>query len=633
MCGLAGFLIKGRGPGDPSAILQAMGRAIRHRGPDDGDQWFDPEAGIGFSHRRLAIVDLSAAGHQPMASYSGRYVTVFNGEIYNHMEIRARLSSRAIPWRGHSDTQTLLEATEAWGVMPALRECVGMFAAAIWDRQTRTLYLMRDRLGEKPLYYGWNNGTFLFGSELKALRAYPAFAAEIDRNALALYLAFNYVPSPRSIFRGIGKLPPGAVLVLPSEAEPGDEHIEYYWSFAEILNRERFGGSSQEAADQLELLLSRAIALQQMSDVPLGCFLSGGIDSSTIAALMQKQSRHPIRTFAIGFKEEAFNEAHHAAAVARHLGTDHTELIVSARDALELVPCIPDIWDEPFADSSQLPTTLVASLARKKVTVCLSGDAGDELFGGYNHYALSQSLERVPAKPFAAALLRVAPLALVARIAHGAGLRGVTERRLRNVEHVLGARTRRARYLMLMAQWKDPASLIVGATARPQDITQFSPPGTLDDLNAISALDVMTYLPDDILAKVDRAAMSASLETRVPLLDHRIVEFAFSLPEGIKVHHGIRKSPLREILARYVPAALTERPKQGFGVPIGAWLRGPLRDWAANLLSPESLARSALSPAPITALWQEHQAGTPYLESRLWNILMYQAWAVRNNLS
>lgn len=629
MCGLAGFLLS-RPIEDAGRLLKDMGEHIRHRGPNDADHWFDAETGIGLSHRRLAIIDLTAAGHQPLASYSGRHVTVFNGEIYNHMAIRSALADRALPWQGHSDTQTMLEAVEAWGPTRAFQECVGMFAAAIWDRQTRTLTLARDRMGEKPLYYGWVDGAFIFGSELKALRIFPGFAGDIDQDALALYLTYHYVPSPRSIYRGIRKLPPGCILTLTPGGAPGSEIIKPYWSLAETLNRRGFQGSPAEAADELERLLSEAIALQQMSDVPLGCFLSGGIDSSTIAALMQKQSSQPIKTFAIGFREEAFNEAHHAATVAKHLGTDHSELIVTATDALTLVPRIPDIWDEPFSDSSQLPTALVAGLARSKVTVCLSGDAGDELFGGYNHYALSRQLERIPAKPLAAAALRLSPLAVTAKIANILGFSGVTERRLRNVEQVLGAATRNARYLMLMAQWKDPQRFVPGATARPRDITDFRPPSHLDDLNAISALDAVTYLPDDILAKVDRAAMAVSLETRVPLLDHRIVEFAFSLPASFKIREGRRKWPLREVLSRYVPRNLTDRPKQGFGVPIAEWLRGPLREWASELLTKESLRRSGLAPEPVLTLWRQQQAGTPYLEARVWNILMYQAWFARN---
>lgn len=636
MCGIAGFVIPpGYGLNDAQGAVKAMTGSIRHRGPDDCGQWFDPQTGVALGHRRLSILDLSQAGHQPMWSASGRYVTVFNGEIYNHLELRKTLKAedRDANWRGHSDTETLLAAIDAWGMKKAFQRCVGMFAAVVWDRETRSLTLVRDRIGEKPLYYGFWNGVFLFSSELKSMRAFPGFAPRIDRDALGLYMAFNYVPAPRSIYEGIHKLPPGGMVTLPTGKglSPGAMQAESYWSLSAAMAGKKFAGSPEDAVGELEHLLSRAVRLQMISDVPLGCFLSGGIDSSVVTALMQAQSTQPVRTFAIGFGEETFNEARHAALVAQHLGTDHTELIVTASDALELVPRIPEIWDEPFADSSQIPTALVSALARRKVTVCLSGDGGDELFGGYNHYALSQSLEKVPAKSLVAALLRAAPLSLIARLcAAMPGLGTITERRLRNVEQVLGTRGRLERYLMMMAQWKDTAHFVPGSSINPAQASGFRPPPGIDDLNAISAMDTMTYLPDDILVKVDRAAMASSLETRVPLLDHRVVEFAFSLPASYKLRDGRTKWPLRQVLAKHVPQELTDRPKQGFAVPIGTWLRGPLRDWALDLLAPAAVERSGLNPKPVTALWNQHQAGTPYLENRLWGILMYQAWFARN---
>jgi asparagine synthase (glutamine-hydrolysing) len=625
----------------PLAVLTVMTDALSHRGPDDSGYWIDDaDCGVALGHRRLSIIDLSQAGHQPMTSASGRYIIIYNGEIYNHVQMRRTLEAAGcgLNWRGHSDTETLLAAIEAWGIERAFAESTGMFAAAIWDRKTRTLTLARDRIGEKPLYYGWWNGAFLFASELKAFKQFPAFAPQIDVDALGLYLAFGYVPGPRAIYRGFYKLPPGSLLTLRAENGPAqtptDVEIVRYWSLNNAMNAPLFTGTLDEATYELERRLSSAISLQKLADVPLGCFLSGGIDSSTVAALMQAQSSRPIRTFAIGFREAAFNEAKHAADVARHLGTDHTELIVTANDALELVPRLPHVWDEPFSDSSQIPTTLVAALAREKVTVCLSGDGGDELFGGYNHYKLSQSLEQVPAKALAAAALRYTPLNAIARLCEAAPIgrfHEITERRLRSVEQVLSGKSRFDRYMMLMAQWKTPSDLVEGTCITPNQATDFRPPPGTEDLNIISSIDVMTYLPDDILVKVDRAAMAVSLETRVPLLDHRVVEFAFSLPAGMKGYDRKVKAPLRKVLAKYVPTELTDRPKQGFGVPICEWLRGPLREWAQSLITPAALENSGLKRKSVAHLWAQFQAGVPHLENRLWTILMYQAWHTQSS--
>lgn len=641
MCGIVGFISASRARVDaPLVTVTAMTDALRHRGPDDCGYWLDDtDGGVALGHRRLSILDLSQAGHQPMVSSSGRYVIVYNGEIYNHAQMRQALEAggHRPNWRGHSDTETLLAGIEAWGIAKAFTDSTGMFAAAIWDRKSRTLSLVRDRMGEKPLYYGWSNGHFLFASELKAFRTFPGFAPPIDHDALGLYLAFGYVGAPRTIYRGIYKLLPGAILTLPAQNGPAPgldaTTIKRYWSLRQAMEAPTFTGNLNDAADELERRLSTAIGLQKLADVPLGCFLSGGIDSSTVAALMQAQSSQPIKTFAIGFNEAAFNEAPHAANVARHLGTDHSEMIVTATDALDLVPRLPHMWDEPFADSSQMPTALVAALARQKVTVCLSGDGGDELFGGYNHYRLSESLERIPAKTLVAATLRVAPLGTVGQLCAAApvtALNQITERRLRNVEQVLSADDRISRYLMLMARWKTPSTFVREANISPTDATDFRPPLGTDDLNSISSIDAMTYLPDDILVKVDRAAMATSLETRVPLLDHSLVEFAFSLPEDLKVHNGEAKAPLRQVLARHVPKILTDRPKKGFGVPIDEWLRGPLREWGEELIAPAMLDRSGLNREPVAKLWAQHQAGMPYLQDRLWAILMYQAWFAQN---
>jgi asparagine synthase (glutamine-hydrolysing) len=636
MCGIAGFVLPTRFRlSDPLRVLSDMTSALRHRGPDDEGHWFEPSLGVGFGHRRLSIIDLSKAGHQPMQSPSGRYRIVFNGEIYNHVQLRAAVEedmSSPMTWRGHSDTESLLSAIDAWGPQRAFAQSVGMFAAAVLDCKTGTLTLVRDRMGEKPLYYGWCNGAFLFASELKALRTFPEFSPPIDSDALGLYLAYSYVPAPWSIYQGIRKLEPGSLLTLrvSDSAKPDALSRTTYWSLAEIMRSEKFSGSEEEAADEVERRLSRAIALQKVSDVPLGCFLSGGIDSSTVTALMQAQSNAPVRTFSVGFEEDAFNEAPYAAAVARHLGTDHTELMVSAADALEVIPRVPDVWDEPFSDSSQLPTMLIAALARSKVTVSLSGDGGDELFGGYPRYALSEALERVPAKRFVAALLRVVPLAVLAKIGSLVPATKISEPRLRSLERLLTSDTRLNRYGLMLAQISQPDELVRTASVSPTSLNAFEAPAASDDLSAISAFDAVTYLPDDILVKLDRAAMSVSLETRLPLLDHRVVEFAFQLPASHKRRNGKTKWPLRRILQRYVPTALTERPKQGFSVPLADWLRGPLRSWGDDLLTSEKLTHSGLEPKPVMRLWRQHQSGMPHLQNVLWAILMYQAWFARN---
>ncbi len=626
MCGIAGFLACGGGQGrsDPDAALRAMSDALAHRGPDDIGAWRDGDSGIWLGFRRLSILDLSQAGHQPMASHCGRYVLAFNGEIYNHLEIRRALAGvRGEAWRGHADSETLLAAVSHWGIKAALTRAVGMFAFAIWDRELRVLTLARDRLGEKPLYYGWQGDHFLFGSELKALKAHPAFRAGIDRDALTLLLRHSYVPAPYSIHSGIRKLEPGMMLQVSAAAR--DPSVESFWSVraaVEAGRRDPFRGTAVEAVDALESLLAGAIGQQMVADVPLGAFLSGGVDSSAVVALMQAQSSRSVKTFAIGFDERGYDEAVHANAVARHLGTDHTELYVSAEDARAVIPRLPAIYDEPFADSSQIPTFLVAQLARAGVTVSLSGDGGDELFGGYHRYDSLIRLWR---------LVGWAPGPLRRGLASALKPRNPASRiagKLDAAAAVLAAKRPEEVYHRLVSHWKDPASVVSGSREPPTVLTDRNAWMPLPDLlHRGMYLDQLSYLPGDILAKVDRAAMAVSLETRVPLLDHRVVEFAWRLPVDYLVREGQTKWILRQVLYRHAPRALFERPKQGFGVPIGAWLRGPLRAWAEALLEESRLRREGFfDPGPIRRKWAEHSAGTQNWQAYLWDVLMFQAW-------
>ena len=650
MCGLAGFL--GATPfqaqGEQKALLKRMTDTIVYRGPDSAGYWCDGEPGIALGHRRLSIIDLSPAGEQPMQSSTGRYVIAFNGEIYNHLLMRKELEAgqTAPAWRGRSDTETLLAGFEAWGVQGTVERGVGMFAFAVWDRQTRTLMLGRDRIGEKPLYYGWqgrgNSAVFLFGSELKALRAHPAFENVIDRGALCLQMRHSYIPAPYSIYRGIAKLPPGCLLTVSArQPEPA---LMTYWSGAGQMAAgvaAPFPGTADQAVDELEKLLKQAVGAQMIADVPLGAFLSGGVDSSTIVALMQAQSSRPVKTFSIGFHEAEYNEAEYAKAVARHLGTDHTELYVNAEQALSVIPRLHSMYDEPFSDSSQLPTFLVSQLARRHVTVSLSGDAGDELFCGYSRYqfastlwntisALPMPLRKLVAKAIAGvpveswtrlagALMRYFPRSM--RVANAGD-------KLHKGAGVIASPTLDALYLGLASHWGDPASLVIRG-AEPPTLLQGAAPqfSGLDGIQRMMALDLLTYLPDDILVKVDRAAMSVSLETRVPFLDHRVVEFAWTLPQSVKLRDGVTKWALRQVLYKYVPKALIERPKMGFAVPIGAWLRGPLRDWSETLLAESRLRREGFfDPAPLRKKWQEHLSGQRNWQYHLWDVLMFQSW-------
>jgi len=650
MCGLTGFLKANafHPMEELTRLVAQMTVTLAHRGPNDAGHWCDPAHGIALGHRRLAIIDVSAAGHQPMQSPSGRYVLVFNGEIYNHLQLRKELDGdmHPVPWRGGSDTETLLAGFEKWGIRATVERAVGMFALAVWDRQARNVTLARDRIGEKPLYYGWQGQgkarSFLFGSELKALRAHPAFDDVIDRDALCLQMRHGYIPAPYSIYRNIFKLPPGCLLTV---AGPRRDHVmSVYWSAARQMANgvdRPFRGSPEQAVDALDVLLRDAVGAQMAADVPLGAFLSGGVDSSTVTALMQAQSSRPVKTFSIGFFESDFNEAHHAKAVAKHLGTEHTELYVTAAQARDLIPSLQDTYDEPFSDSSQLPTVLVSRLARQHVTVALSGDAGDELFCGYNRYQFVDALwHKISAAPLS--LRRLAARGIrgvsveswnrAARVLEPGLPRAMrfqnTGDKLHKGAQVMTSASLDALYLGLVSHWEYPETLVRGGTEPPTALNGNAPDlAALDGLQRMMALDLLTYLPDDILVKVDRAAMSVSLETRVPLLDHRVVEFAWRLPQSYKLRDGVTKWVLRQVLYRYVPKALIERPKMGFGIPVGDWLRGPLRDWGEALLAESRLDDEGFfEPKLVRRCWTEHLSGHRNWQYQLWNVLMFQAW-------
>lgn len=637
MCGIVGFFQpSGFNESDSTPILENMSRTLFHRGPDDAGTWMDGVRGIALAHRRLSIVDLSPAGHQPMVSESGRFVLVFNGEIYNHLHIRKCLeqSGHQTKWRGHSDTETLLAAIDLWGLDRALKQTVGMFALALWDRQDLTLELARDRIGEKPLYYGWQGNFLLFGSELKALRAHPAFNNQVDRLALPLYFRHGYIPAPWSIWRGIHKLPPGCWLRLCADHKHILPKPTPYWSMTStVVQRQAnpFIGTEVEAINGLEQLLLSSISGQQLADVPVGAFLSGGIDSTTVVAIMQAQSNRKVKTFTIGFAEAGYNEANHAMAVAKHLGTDHTELYVSAQASLDMIPRMPELYDEPFGDSSAIPTYLVSHLAREHVTVALSGDGGDELFGGYSRYSSFQSWHRrtklLPSyarRTIATMLESSVPLLRSEQ----------SRRRIAMLASVLQADTPAQRYLALNGHWL-PVDELCRDTAEASYWFNNPVSNMLlnEPLDAPMLADAMTYLPDDILVKVDRAAMAVSLETRVPLLDHRLIEWAWSLPQRFKSRGAHHKWILRQLLYRYVPKELMERPKMGFGVPIGSWLRGPLREWAETLLSEQRIQQDGfLNSEAIQRKWQQHITGQHNWEYHLWDVLMFQAWLDSNKV-
>jgi len=638
MCGIAGFWTRKAVDDDPVELLLRMGSTLAYRGPDDSGKFYDEPVGLGLCFRRLSIIDLSAEGHQPMSSSSGRFTIIFNGEIYNFEQLREELGPHA--WRGHSDTEVMLEAIERWGLEPAVKRFVGMFAFALWDRQQRHLHLVRDRLGIKPLYYGYVDGNFVFASELKAIREFPGFAASIDREALTQFMRFAYVPSPHCIYQGFHKVQPGHILTVTSAEGPPT--VSSFWSAAQIAHaglQSRVQIADDEIVEQLHQELLQAVRLRMIADVPLGAFLSGGIDSSLVVALMQAQSSRPVKTFTIGFHEDRYNEAAHARKIAEHLGTEHTELYLTAQDALNVVPLLPAMYDEPFADSSQIPTHLVSKLARQDVTVALSGDGGDELFGGYTRYLFFQKLWKYLGKvpdPLArsgAKLIRAFAPETIDRFIGAtpllpAGIKRAPGERFHKLAQLLSANDRASTYLHCISHWTDPA-LVVADSRDPNTVLQsIQDLEWLPETQEVGMLtDLINYLPDDILTKVDRASMAVSLEARVPLLDHRLVEFSLRLPFHCKVRDGQTKWLLRQVLYRYVPPELIDRPKMGFAVPIDLWLRGPLREWAEDLLAPRSLARHGwLNPAPIRKKWEEHVNGRHNWDYQLWNVLMFQDW-------
>lgn len=646
MCGINGFYSKHSFTFDN--VISKMNSAIYHRGPDTNGTWLDKNAGIVFGHQRLSIIDLSSSGNQPMQSNSGRYILTYNGEVYNHTRIRKELekNNNNINWRGKSDTETLLEAIDFWGIENAINKIDGMFAFGLWDKKNRSLTLARDRIGEKPLYYGWqgkgDKKVFLFSSELKALNAHPEFRREINRDVISLQLRHNYIPAPYSIFKNIYKLLPGHYLEL-SETDLKKSLLpnsKCYWSMADTaiygINNQ-FTQSNADIQNNLENHIKSSVKKQMISDVPIGAFLSGGIDSSTIVALMQSQSNIPIRTFTIGFNEDDYDEAKYAKNIARHLGTDHTELYISSKKAIETIPKLPTIYDEPFSDSSQIPTFLVSQLAHKHVKVALSGDAGDELFCGYNRYLMSKKfqflLKLMPLfsrKFLASGLQSVSPKAWnsISRLLPGINKYNNFGDKIHKMANALGVKTLNDLHYNLCSNWHTPTDVVSHSKELGTFLTQFKP--QLKGLNPeqeMMALDFLNYLPDDILVKVDRAAMASSLETRTPFLDHNLIEYVWKIPQSLKLKNGQGKWILRQILNKYVPQNLTDRPKMGFGVPIDVWLRGPLRDWAESLLNEKKLKQEGyFNSQLIRNKWEEHLSNKKNWQHHLWSVLMFEAW-------
>lgn len=642
MCGLAGLLkTTALSSADTQQHLRAMAGALRHRGPDDEGLWSDRDAGIALCHRRLSIIDLSPLGHQPMQSASERYVIAFNGEIYNYQDLRKDLLARGYAFRGASDTEVLLAAMDCWGVAGAIERSVGMFAAALWDKQERTLHLIRDRFGEKPLYYGVCSGVLLFGSELKALREHPAWVDEIDRDALALLMQHDFIPTPFSIFKHVRKVSPGGIVTVRSANGKLQIEQQRYWRPEEIFDaaaREAKELSPEDYVDLIETKLGQSVRRQMVADVPLGAFLSGGTDSSLVVALMQHAASQRVKTFSIGFAEREYDESPFARAVAAHLGTDHSELIVTPRECLEVIPKLPQIYDEPFADSSQIPTYLVSELARRSVTVALSGDGGDELFGGYGRYRIAlakwAALQRVPAAvrigssalvdklPATALEWAAKPAALLWKHKHGS-----IADRLHDQATRWRSPTLRDFYRAGLRRWNPRTQPVLGASFAALDRPDLLRPRAADELKQMMHFDASEYLPDDILVKVDRAAMSVSLETRVPMLDPEVAAAAWSIPSSVLMHDGDGKWVLRALLQRYVPRELVERPKKGFSVPIAKWLRSDLRPWATELLDAQRLRREGyLNPELIQRRWQQHLRGDANWSTQLWNVLSFQAW-------
>jgi asparagine synthase (glutamine-hydrolysing) len=640
MCGIAGFKTVSFGSPDRfQNITSSMIASLQHRGPDDEGTWVDAEAGVAFVHSRLSIVDLSPTGHQPMTSADGRFVMIYNGEVYNHNEIRPELEARGIRFRGHSDSEVMLEAFAAFGILPTVKRLIGMFAIGLWDRRERTLLLIRDRVGIKPLYWAKFGDLFLFGSELKALRAHPGWTARIDRSAVATFMRHNYVPAPQTIYEGVQKLEPGTILTLPWNGEP---QFERFWDARSVARAglaDPMQGSDTELTDQLETLLKDAVKRRMVADVPVGAFLSGGIDSSTVVALMKAANAGPVRTYTIGSELAGYNEAAHSAAVAKHLGTEHTELMVTSKEAIDVIPRLPDMYDEPFADSSQIPTFLVSAMTRRHVTVALSGDGGDELFAGYNRYHLTAQIWRSfsmlphPVRRALAGMITTVPAdrwnKLLSFIPASIRQRQIGDK-MHKFAAVLPCKAETELYRRLVTHW-EPSDVVLNAD---------EPKGVLWDaqidkdfpdlLERMQYFDQVTYLPDDILTKVDRASMAVALEARVPLIDHRVVEFSWRLPHKAKIRGGTSKWLLRQVLYRHVPKELVERPKMGFSVPLGDWLRGPLRPWAENLLAEPRLRQAGFFDAVrVRQTWDAHLTGRRNHEYMLWNVLMFEAWRDR----
>jgi asparagine synthase (glutamine-hydrolysing) len=642
MCGWTGFWLTDRmNSEDMGHIVASMRDTLEHRGPDDCGSFVDAAAGIALGFRRLSIVDLSPLGHQPMESASGRYVMAFNGEVYNFGDIRAELEPLGYTFRGHSDTEVMLAAIEQWGLESAVSRFIGMFAIALWDRKERALSLVRDRLGIKPIFYGISNGVLLFGSELKALCQFPGFSSPVDRSAVTLYLRHAYIPAPYTIYQSVSKLPPGSILRITSPSVPLPAP-KAYWSIHDAVQKgvaNQFKGSDADVADELDALLRDAIRLRMIADVPLGAFLSGGIDSATIVALMQAQSTKPVKTFSIGFNEEAYNEAQHAKVIAAHLHTDHTELYATTKEAQDVIPKLPFLYDEPFADASQIPTYLVCALARREVTVSLSGDGGDELFGGYRRYftrhfsyeTVWQKSRRVPRSVRRAIAVASRATGVPSPPPLGSSKFAAAQGFARRAGAALDAGSPERFYLSLATVHHDPARTVVGGADGAYAFTREADWVDLPSLTErMMYLDGAVYLPDDILTKVDRASMGVSLEARVPILDHRVAEFAWRLPLERKIADGKGKVPLRNVLYRYVPQEMMERPKQGFRVPVESWLRTDLRDWAETLMAEDRIKREGfLNPARIRTAWKRHLDGTENNQDFLWEVLMFQAWLER----
>jgi asparagine synthase (glutamine-hydrolysing) len=649
MCGIAGILdTRAATPAEQLGSLATdMAATLGHRGPDDCGLWVDPAHGVAFGHRRLAVIDPGPGGAQPMTSHDGRWIMTYNGEIYNHRALRRRLADEGVALRGDSDTEVFVESVARWGLKRALDACEGMFAAALWDRQSRDLHLVRDRFGEKPLYFGMVADFFAFGSELKALATLPGFGADIDRTAVTEYLRYNCIPAPRTIWRGVRKLLPGHLMTYRAGTKGRDiPPQKAYWSLADAVaaaRRDRLSVSAEEMVERLEGVLSEAVATRMVADVPVGAFLSGGVDSSTIVALMQRHASGPVRTFTVGFDDPSFDESTEALRVAQHLGTDHTAVHVDDTEAMSAIELLPDIWDEPFSDVSQIPTYLVSRVARQGVTVSLSGDGGDELFAGYNRHAwLERVWSTVGGLP--SGVRRAAGSAIgqippgVVETAAGATKVLPSKWRFRNpstkvakLGRVLAAPTPEEAYQSLTTHWADADHMVLGDDAHdgpgPLEAAPFSGSGITERM---LWFDLSRYLPNDILVKLDRAAMAVSLETRVPFLDRQVLQLAWSLPLDVKLHDGQTKWLLRQVLQRHVPAELVDRPKMGFGFPIGRWLRGPLREWAEHLLDERRLrSQGLLAPLPVRRAWGVHCSGRQDLGYELWDLLVLQSWIDR----